>query len=88
MTATLPSVAPTRECLDFGVMYPQLCGADTFRREYYALAAATGGQQISVCVADFREVFAPLTDAVTRIRVPCAIDIGPVFQPDSVTVTA
>lgn len=51
---------------------PLVCGAFAPGLQYYALSDATGGQKISVCTADWTQVFAPLQQAVIESApLPC-----------------
>lgn len=51
---------------------PVVCGGAAPGRQYYALAEATGGQRISICVADWSMVFGPLQAAViASAPLPC-----------------
>lgn len=55
---------------------PLVCGAFSPGRQYYALADATGGQKISICTADWSQVFEPLQKAVIESApLPCDYDI-------------
>jgi hypothetical protein len=57
---------------------PILCGGFAPGRQYYALADATGGQKISICIADWSMVFGPLQDAViASVPLPCDYPIPP-----------
>lgn len=51
------------------------CGASAIGREYYELAEQSGGEEISICLDDWGEVFGPLLDAVTPVAIPCEIDL-------------
>jgi hypothetical protein len=59
------------------------CGAAAIGREYYALAERLGGQEISICVDDWRKVFGPLLEAVGRTEVPCIVDLTEPVLPDT-----
>jgi hypothetical protein len=59
------------------------CGAAAIGREYYALAERLGGQEISICVDDWRMVFGPLLEAVGRTEVPCIVDLTEPVLPDT-----
>lgn len=51
---------------------PLICGGFAPGREYYALADATGGEKISICISDWSEVFGPLQRAVIESApLPC-----------------
>jgi hypothetical protein len=51
---------------------PIVCGGFAPGRQYYALADATGGQKISICVNDWSQVFGPLQKAVIESApLPC-----------------
>jgi hypothetical protein len=51
---------------------PLLCGGFAPGLQYYWLADATGGQKISICVADWSMVFIPLQEAViASAPLPC-----------------
>ena len=51
---------------------PIVCGAFAPGIQYYALSDATAGQKISVCTADWTQVFAPLQQAViSSAPLPC-----------------
>jgi hypothetical protein len=69
---------------------PQLghrsCGAAAIGRAYYSLAERTGGEEISICVADWSEVFGPLLAAVGRSEIPCVVDV-PARQKDETRVS-
>jgi hypothetical protein len=71
---------------------PILCGGFAPGIQYYALADATGGQKISICVADWSMVFGPLQDAViASAPLPCDYPIPPppagdALDPDKVNL--
>jgi hypothetical protein len=71
---------------------PIVCGAFAPGIEYYALSDATGGQKISVCTADWTQVFAPLQQAVIESApLPCDYPIpeppsGEKLDPDRVNM--
>lgn len=71
------SQTPSEQCAANGGRVPQICGAAAIGREYYALAAQLGGEQISICLDDWRDVFGPLLDAVTPTEIPCIVELGP-----------
>jgi hypothetical protein len=51
---------------------PIVCGGSAPGTQYYALADATGGQKISICVSDWSMVFGPLQSAViASAPLPC-----------------
>lgn len=51
---------------------PLVCGAFSPGIEYYSLADSTGGQKISICTADWSQVFGPLQKAVIESApLPC-----------------
>jgi hypothetical protein len=51
---------------------PVICGGSAPGRQYYALADATGGERISICIADWSMVFGPLQSAViASAPLPC-----------------
>jgi hypothetical protein len=51
---------------------PIVCGGFAPGRQYYALADATGGQKISICISDWSQVFGPLQKAVIESApLPC-----------------
>lgn len=55
---------------------PVLCSAAEPGREYYALSEITQGEAISICVADWSQVFGPLQDAVIKsVPLPCTFPI-------------
>jgi hypothetical protein len=59
---------------------PIVCGGFAPGRQYYALADATGGEKISICVSDWSMVFGPLQRAVIESApLPCdyAIPVPP-----------
>jgi hypothetical protein len=57
---------------------PILCGGFAPGVQYYALADATSGQKISICIADWSMVFGPLQDAViASAPLPCDYPIPP-----------
>jgi hypothetical protein len=64
-------------CETAGRFRGAMCGASAVGREYYALASALGGEEISVCTQDWSKVFGPLLEAVTPTEIPCSIDYGP-----------
>jgi hypothetical protein len=72
------SETPSPDCQERGERAPQLCGAAAIGREYYTLADQLGGEKISICVDDWRDVFGPLLEAVTPTDIPCTIELGPV----------
>jgi hypothetical protein len=53
----------------------RMCGAAAIGRAYYSLAERTGGEEISICVADWSLVFGPLLAAVGRSEIPCVVDL-------------
>lgn len=63
------------DCVNAGRRRGALCGASAIGHEYYELAEALGGEEISVCVQDWGAVFGPLLEAVTPTDIPCAIDL-------------
>jgi len=71
---------------------PILCGGFAPGLQYYALADATGGQKISICIADWSMVFGPLQDAViASAPLPCDYPIPPppaggTLDPDKVNL--
>ena len=71
---------------------PIVCGAFAPGRQYYALADATGGQKISICTADWSQVFEPLQKAVIEAApLPCEYDIptppsGSTLDPSRVNI--
>jgi hypothetical protein len=71
---------------------PVVCGAFSPGRQYYALADATGGQKISICTADWSQVFEPLQKAVIEAApLPCDYDIptppsGSTLDPNRVNI--
>ncbi|MDH5676117.1 MAG: hypothetical protein OEZ06_28600 [Myxococcales bacterium] len=57
---------------------PVICGAFAPGFEYYALSDLTGGEKISICVADWSQVFGPLKQAViASAPLPCDYPIPP-----------
>jgi hypothetical protein len=51
---------------------PIVCGGFAPGRQYYALADATGGEKISICISDWSQVFGPLQRAVIESApLPC-----------------
>lgn len=57
---------------------PFACGAAAVGTTYYSLADMTGGQKISICTADWSQVFGPLKDAViASVPLPCNYTIPP-----------
>jgi len=70
---------PSEECNASGWRAPQICGAAAIGREYYTLADQLGGERISICVDDWRNVFGPLLEAVTPTQIPCTIELGDVL---------
>jgi len=71
---------------------PLICGGFAPGLQYYWLADATGGQKISICVADWSMVFGPLQDAVIEsVPLPCNYPIpvpppGESFDQDKVNL--
>ena len=71
---------------------PLVCGAFAPGFEYYALSDLTGGQKISICTADWSQVFGPLKDAILAAApLPCDYLIPPApmgesLDPDKVNV--
>jgi hypothetical protein len=64
---------------------PLICGGFAPGVQYYALADATGGQKISICIADWSMVFGPLQEAViASAPLPCDYAIPP--PPDNETL--
>jgi hypothetical protein len=70
----------SQACENAGMRARAVCGAAAIGRQYYALAEQTGGEEISICVDDWREVFGPLLEAVTPTAIPCTIDLGPMLE--------
>jgi len=70
------SARPSEACARCGARC-RGCGAAAVGREYYALAERSGGEEISICVDDWQEVFGPLLEAVTPTSIPCTIELGP-----------
>jgi hypothetical protein len=70
------AAAATPACKDAGPRTGSICGASAVGREYYALASALGGEEISVCTQDWSKVFGPLLEAVTPTEIPCTIEYG------------
>ena len=63
-----------------GRLRPAMCAAASRRAAVYALADATGGERISICVSDWSMVFGPLQRAVIESApLPCdyAIPVPP-----------
>jgi hypothetical protein len=57
---------------------PLVCGAFAPGFEYYSLSDLTGGQKISICTADWSQVFGPLKEAViASAPLPCDYAIPP-----------
>jgi hypothetical protein len=52
-----------------------ICGAAAIGTQYLTLAEESGGESISICIDDWREVFGPLLEAVTPTSIPCAINL-------------
>jgi hypothetical protein len=69
------SETPSEECIQSE--RPQLCGAAAIGAQYMQLASELGGEQISICIDDWREVFGPLLEAVTPVEIPCSIELQP-----------
>lgn len=71
---------------------PIVCGAFRPGIEYYKLADATGGQKISICTADWSQVFEPLQRAVIESApLPCEYEIpapptGSALDPNRVNI--
>lgn len=71
---------------------PFVCGAAAPGYEYILLTDATGGQKISICTADWSQVFGPLQEAVIgSVPLPCSYTIPPppsgeVLDPNRVNV--
>lgn len=67
---------------------PGVCGAAAPGDEYYALAARTGGEQVSICTLDWGAVFDRLIGAVVQgSPLPCELDLpdsGKAFDRDKV----
>jgi hypothetical protein len=59
------------------------CGAAAIGKQYYALAEQSGGEEISICVDDFAQVFGPLLEAVGRTEIPCIIDLSAADSSDT-----
>jgi hypothetical protein len=53
------------------------CGAAAPGDEYYALAASTGGEQVSICTVDWGAVFDRLAEAVVAGSLPCSFALPP-----------
>jgi hypothetical protein len=70
------AAAATPACENAGPRQGAICGASAVGREYYALASALGGEEISVCTQDWSKVFGPLLEAVTPTEIPCSIEYG------------
>jgi len=69
------SERPTQQCLEGGERARAICGAAAIGRAYLELAEQSGGEQISICIDDWREVFGPLLEAVTPVEIPCSIEL-------------
>jgi hypothetical protein len=82
------SERPTQQCVNAGGRARQICGAAAIGRAYLELAEESGGEQISICVDDWRKVFGPLLEAVTPTDIPCSLDLGsdPELQSTSVEI--
>lgn len=71
---------------------PLVCGGFAPGLQYYWLADATGGQKISICIADWSMVFGPLQEAViASAPLPCNYPIpappdGTSFDEDKVNL--
>ena len=70
------SAQQTQQCESGNARTRAVCGAADIGRQYNALAEQTGGEEISICVDDWREVFGPLLEAVTPTAIPCSIELG------------
>jgi hypothetical protein len=66
----------TEQCLNPSGRGRSTCGAAAIGRAYLELAEQSGGEEISICVEDWRKVFGPLLEAVTPTDIPCSIDLG------------
>jgi hypothetical protein len=62
-------------CADAAGRGSALCGAAAIGTQYYALAEELGGEEISICVDDWSQVFGPLLEAVGPTAIPCIIDL-------------
>lgn len=71
---------------------PLVCGGSAPGTQYYALADATGGEKISICVSDWSMVFGPLQSAViASAPLPCAYTLpaaprGETLDPNEVNL--
>jgi len=66
------------ETCPFGLAIPGVCGAAAPGTTYYQLADTTGGLSVSICTADWSEVFEPLKAAViSSVPLPCNFTIPP-----------
>jgi len=73
----IPCMGAPETC-PFGLAIPGVCGASKPGKTYYELAAATGGLSVSICIADWSEVFEPLKAAVIdSVPLPCSYVIPP-----------
>ncbi len=69
------------ECAPSDQRASRVCGAASIGREYSALAQRFGGEEISICLEDWRDVFGPLLKAVTPTKIPCDIQVPPTQVP-------
>lgn len=73
----VPCMGDAASC-PFGLAIPGVCGAAAPGNTYYKLAAATGGLSVSICTADWSQVFEPLKAAVIdSVPLPCNYIIPP-----------
>ena len=64
------------DCQNASGVTLSLCGAAAIGTQYYSLAERLGGEEISICVDDWSQVFGPLLEAVGRTEIPCLIALG------------
>jgi hypothetical protein len=79
--------------IDLGIQVVGICGAAAPGLTYYKLADLTKGIKLSICLADWTQVFGPLTKAVIKSApLPCNYVIPPppgqrALDPQKVNVT-
>jgi hypothetical protein len=76
----------TEQCRGSGWRAGATCGAAAVGRQYLELAEELGGEDISICLNDWGEVFGPLLEAVTPTEIPCAIVLAPDAELDATGV--
>jgi hypothetical protein len=89
-----PCISETQKAnplCSIGFTIPAVCGAASIGDAYYKLADSTGGEKLSICKADWTDVFDRLRSAVIEaVPLPCAYPLSQAssaeFDPQKVQV--